>query len=164
MPVVAPLTSSGSRDLEKKPRPLPKAVKDAVTLMVYGRQNDPDGKPLDFIEAGNACGIKPDIMRRWLDKPAVRALIHVERRAFRAAICAGTELSLANIRDHSRNDMARLGAVRVLENIAEEADARPRGPQTIPGLSSHPLRIGRRHRRSTSRLRTTRRTNPTAEQ
>ena len=133
MPVVAPLPSSNPRDREKR-RPVPKPVRDAIVLMVYGRPDDPDGRPVDFIEAGKAAGIKPDIMRRWLDKPAVRALIHVERRAFRAAICAGTELSLANIRDHSRNDMARLGAVRVLENIAEEADARPRGTQTIPGF------------------------------
>ena len=107
---LAPLTSFGPRDLvEKKPRPVPKAVKDAVTLMVYGKPDDPDGRPVDFIEAGRACGIKPDIMRRWLDRPAVRALLHAERRAFRAAICAGNELSLARVRDRSENGMAVIG-------------------------------------------------------
>jgi hypothetical protein len=136
MPVLAPLTSFGPRDLvEKKPRPVPKAVKDAVTLMVYGKPDDPDGRPVDFIEAGRACGIKPDIMRRWLDRPAVRALLHAERRAFRAAICAGNELSLARVRDRSENGMAVIGAVRTLENIAKEAEARPRGQhQATPGL------------------------------
>jgi hypothetical protein len=90
---------------------------------------------VDFIEAGRACGIKPDIMRRWLDRPAVRALLHAERRAFRAAICAGNELSLARVRDRSENGMAVIGAVRTLENIAEEAEVRPRGQhQEAPGL------------------------------
>ena len=90
---------------------------------------------MDFIEAGRACGIKPDIMRRWLDRPAVRALLHAERRAFRAAICAGNELSLALVRDRSENGMAVIGAVRTLKNIAEEAEARPRCQhQEVPGL------------------------------
>ena len=90
---------------------------------------------MDFIEARRACGIKPDIMRRWLDRPAVRALLHAERRAFRAAICAGNELSLARVRDRSENGMAVIGAVRTLKNIAEEAEVRPRGQhQEAPGL------------------------------
>jgi hypothetical protein len=50
----------------------------------------------------------------------LRALLHAERRAFRAAICAGNELSLARVRDRSENGMAVIGAVRTLENIAEE--------------------------------------------
>ena len=79
MPVVAPLASSNPRDREKR-RPVPKPVRDAIVLMVYGRPDDPDGRPVDYIEAGKAAGIKPDIMRRWLDKPAVRALLHSERR------------------------------------------------------------------------------------
>ena len=51
MPVIAPLTSYGSRDVEKKPRPVPKAVRDAIVMMVYGKpdeytasvENLPDG-------------------------------------------------------------------------------------------------------------------------
>jgi hypothetical protein len=134
MPVIAPLTSSGSRDLEKKPRPIPKAVKDAVTLMVYGRPDDPDGRPLDFVGAGKVCGIRPDVMRRWLDKPTVRALIHAERRAFRAAICAGNELALQRVRDKSENGMAVIGSVRALEQIDDAEEMRPAARQTIPGF------------------------------
>ena len=45
-----PLTASGSRDL-KRPRPIPRTVRDAIVLMVYGKLDDADCKPLDFVEA-----------------------------------------------------------------------------------------------------------------
>jgi hypothetical protein len=40
MPVIAPLTSYGSRDVEKNPRPVPKAVRDAIVMMVYGKPDE----------------------------------------------------------------------------------------------------------------------------
>jgi hypothetical protein len=48
-----------------------------------------------FIEAAHETGIKPDVMRRYLDRPEVRALLLAERRAFRAAICGGNEGALS---------------------------------------------------------------------
>src|SRR6476620_2529597 len=93
-----PVTSSGSRSPEKRPRPLPKHVKQMIELMVRGKADDPDQRPLDFIEAGRIAGIAPDRARRWLDRAETRAFLRAERRAYRDALCAANEAHLARIR------------------------------------------------------------------
>jgi hypothetical protein len=50
-------------------------VRNAITLMVYSKLDDPDRKPLDFIEAAKLAEIKLDVMRRYLDRAEVRALL-----------------------------------------------------------------------------------------
>lgn len=132
MPDIAPLTASGSREM-KRPRSIPKAVREALRLMVYGREDDPDCKPLDFIEAAKLASVKPDVMRRYLDRGDVRALLRAERRVFREAICAGNERSLRHMRDTAANGMVRLGAIRVLEQIDAVETARPAGMPS-PGI------------------------------
>jgi hypothetical protein len=131
MSVVNPLTASGSRDPDKRPRPVPKQVRDVIVLMVRGHPDDPD-KSLDFIEAGKLCGIKPDVMRRWLDRVEVRSLLRAERRAWRMAICAGNESALRKVRDNSANGMVVVNAVRTLEQVDEEHARAATGVQ--PGL------------------------------
>jgi len=118
-----PLTAAGSREL-KRPHPIAPKVREAVRLMVYGRLDDSDSKPLSFIEAARIAGVAPDHMRRYLDRPDVRALLFRERRAFRAAICAGNEGALADVRDKCANAMARVQAVRALQEL-NEADGPP---------------------------------------
>jgi hypothetical protein len=88
---------------------------------------------LTFIEAAKIAGMRPDVARRWLDRPEVRRLLLAERRVFRDALCAGNEGALARVRDKSENGMAVIGAVRALENIADEAEIRSPLQQT-PGL------------------------------
>jgi hypothetical protein len=117
MPDNPPLAAAGSREPEKRPRPIPKAVRQAVILMVYGRHDDPEYKPLDFIEAAKLAGIKPDVMRRYLDRPSVRSLLRAERRTFRETICAGNEGALKRIRDNAGNGMAVIASVRALEQL-----------------------------------------------
>ena len=126
MPVVPPLTSSGSRAL-KRPRPVPKPVRDAIRLMVYGKPDDPDGRPLAFIEAGRETGVKPDVMRRYLDRPAVIALLRRERRAYREALCGGNEGALRRVRDTAENSMAVVAAVRQLETMSADDAGRASG-------------------------------------
>jgi hypothetical protein len=133
MPTIPALTASGSREL-KRPRPIPRRVRDVITLMVYGRLDDEDCKPLDFIEAAKIAGLKPDQMRRWLDRAPVRALLRSERQAFRAAICAGNEQALQRVRDKSLNGMATVAAVRALEQI-DETEPRNRGADVSPHLT-----------------------------
>jgi len=99
--------------------------------MVYGRLDDPDCKPIDFIEAAKIVGLKPDVMRRHLDRADVRALLLGERRAFRAAVCASNEMALRRVRDTSANGMATVAAVRALEQI-DESDPPDRG--ATPGV------------------------------
>jgi hypothetical protein len=130
-----PLTASGSRE-PTKPQPIPRAVRQAIKLMVYGDPDDPDGRPLPFIEAGKACGVKPDTMRRYLHRPNVCALLRAERRLFREAINAGNEGALMRIRDKSPNGMAVIGSVRALEQL-DDADSTARlgaGVRPPPGL------------------------------
>jgi hypothetical protein len=106
-----PVTAS-SRELQR-PRPIPRRVRDVITLMVYGRIDDESCAPVDFVEASKLAGIKPDVMRRWLDRAEVRALLLKERKAFRAAICAGNEQALQRVRDKSLNGMATVAAMLI---------------------------------------------------
>lgn len=149
MPTNPPLTASGSREL-KRLRPIPRPVRTAITLMVYGKIEDPDCAPVDFITAAKLSGIKPDVMRRWLDRAPVRALLRSERRAFREAICAGNEQALRRVRDKSANGMVTVAAVRALEQINEDPHSRGVAPEsphiTInivppPALSAPPMKV-----------------------
>jgi hypothetical protein len=101
--------------------------------MVCGKLDDPDCAPLSFIEAANLAGVKPDVMRRYLDRADVRALLRAERRVFRDAICAGNEGALRRVRDTSPNGMATVAAVRALEQI-DDADP-PNRSQATPGVT-----------------------------
>ena len=122
-----PITASGSREPEKRPRPIPAAIKAAVRLLVHGT-DDVDGKPMDLVEAARLAGVKAPVLRRYLMRPAVIAFLRAERRAFREAICSGNENALRRVRDsdsHS-NPMARVAAVRALEGLEErDPGARP---------------------------------------
>jgi hypothetical protein len=129
MPSNPPLTASGTREL-KQPRPIPRVVRDAITLMVCGKLDDPDCKALGFIEAAKLSGIKPDLMRKYLDRADVRVLLRSQRRVFREAICAGNEGALKRVRDTSANGMCVVASVRALEQIEAVDDARPSGPMT----------------------------------
>jgi hypothetical protein len=115
---INPLTASGSREL-KRPRRIPANVRDAVRLMVYGRPDDADMAPIGFIDAAKDCGIKPDVMRRYLDRADVRALLLAERRTFRATICGSNELALLRVRNTAANSMAVVASVRALEELDE---------------------------------------------
>jgi hypothetical protein len=132
---VSPLTSASSRDPEKqRARPIPQKIRDAVLLMVYGKPDDPDCKPLPFLEAGRECDVKPDVMRKYLDRSDVRRLLMAERRAFRAAVCAGNEGALQRVRDKSTNGMVTVAAVRALEQLEQE-DGRAGTVPQLPGFT-----------------------------
>lgn len=137
MPDIAPLASSGKTEpAKRRPAPIRKDVKAAIALMVLGREDDPDCKPLTMIEAAKGANMAPDILRRWLDRPNVRAHLLDRRRAFRTAICAGNELSLLDVRDNALNSMARIAAVRTLEQLHTDDPARkPGSGQQTPGIT-----------------------------
>jgi hypothetical protein len=133
MPDIAPIAASGRFD-RKRPRPIPKAVREAISLMVVGKPNDPDCTPHDFVQAAAAVGMTPFVLRRHLERPNVRAFLLAEKRAFTAMVCAANPASLARIRDTAVNTMSRVAAVRALEQLDEEASTRPANPQT-PGIT-----------------------------
>jgi hypothetical protein len=118
-----PLASAGPREPTVRPRPIPKVVREACLLMIYGDPDDEDGTPIDFIGAAKQVGMRPDTLRKYLTRPQVIGFLRSERRAFREAVCAGNELALQRVRDgdsHS-NPMARVQAVRALEQLGDEA-------------------------------------------
>jgi hypothetical protein len=122
-----PLASTGSRSPTARLQPIPAAVRSACQAMVH------DG--IGFIDAAKANGLKPDTMRRWLHRPEVVGLLRRERAAFRAAVCAANEAVLASIRDEREgNQMARVHAIRTLENLDEGAAARSPGTPS-PGVT-----------------------------
>src|SRR5262245_2801898 len=120
MPATPAITSSGGASQPKRPRPIPKEIRAVVALMVngiHGTEDDP--RPLSFVEAARAVGVRPDRARHYLDRVEVRRLLIAERRAWRAAICAANETALQRVRDTSVNGMATVAAVRCLEELDE---------------------------------------------
>ena len=103
--------------------------------MVYGRPDDPDCAPLSFIEAAKLAGIKPDQMRRYLDRAEVRKLLLSTRRVFRSAICASDEGALLAIRDRAANAMARVAAIKTLEQIDVDDGGRSLPVARTPGIT-----------------------------
>lgn len=119
MPDHPPLACSAPREPTKRPRPIPAKVKAAIKLMVRGADDDPDAKPLGLLEAARAAGMHAFVLRRYLDRPTVIALLRSQRRAFRNELCATNESHLADIRANSLNAMAKLGAIRTLEELSD---------------------------------------------
>jgi hypothetical protein len=165
MPITQPITASTREPA--KPRPIPRAVRDMLKIMVYGKADDPNCQPLTFIDAAKECGIKPDMARRYLDRADVRSLLMGERRTFRAAIAAGNEAALERVRRTSANGMCVVAAVRTLEALDEDDARQQRGgpvqrpassfrSSTRPQRSRRPFRHSRRRRSRSSRPTTSR--------
>ncbi len=155
MPVLPPIRSSASREM-KRPQPIPAKLREAISLMVYGHPDDADCRALTLIEAAHESRIKPDVMRRYLDRPDVRALLLAERRAFRAAVCGGNEGALLRVRETAQNGMAVVAAVRALEELEDpeqgsgftvnvgvgiKQDFRPGYVLRLPATETQPARI-----------------------
>jgi hypothetical protein len=138
-----PITASGPRSPQQRPRPIPPKVRLAISLLVRGRDGDENCAPLDFVTAAREAGITPPVFRKHLDRPEVRALLLRERRVFRDAICASNEAALARVRNTSENGMAVVGAIRCLENLVEvdrdQVAAKPRSPGFVLIVGAVPV-------------------------
>jgi hypothetical protein len=88
----------------------------------------------DLVIAARANKLRPDTMRRWLHRPELVSFIRRERSAFRTALTANTEHVLQEIRGSSDNFMARLGAARELERLADDASMHRAGEVVSPGV------------------------------
>jgi hypothetical protein len=127
-----PPVSAGSREPEKRPRPIPLSVKTAIRLMVYGGD---DGEPLGLIDAAKAVQLQPATLRRYFDRPSVVSLLRAERRAFIATLIAGNPAALARIRDTAENSMAQVRAIDVLEGMGEDDPHRRSMRESSPWLT-----------------------------
>jgi hypothetical protein len=135
MPVNLPFAASSGRDLNDKPRRIPKSVQLACLDMIH--------QGIDFVAAAKAHDLKPDTLRRRLHQIEVIAFIRRERAAFRAALCSANEFYLAEIRANSANAMAQTKAISILEQIDDEARARPArsGEVASPGVCIRILNV-----------------------
>ena len=135
MPDYPPLGVAGRRDPQQRPQPIPKPIREVIALLVAGKPDDPDCAPLGMVEACKLAGVKPDVFRKHLDRPAVRAALLAERRRFRDLLCASNEAALARIRS-GENAMAAVRSIQVLEGLSEvDSERHGRSNQTTPGVT-----------------------------
>ena len=103
-------------------------LKTALDLMVW------HGKPRD--EAASTAGIKDHSLRAALKKPHVKAFYAGELDALRTGERARNVHALVDVRDSSKNSMARVAAAKALEDVAEAAERVPLGGSSarLPGI------------------------------
>jgi hypothetical protein len=136
MPTSQPVCASGSHEMQR-PKPIPARIQQACLTMIYGPPGADDPVPLDFVQAAKLAGIRPNILRKWLHKPAVVAFIRRERAAFRVAICAANEYALRKVRDESANGMSVVASVRALQDLSEAEVEQSRNQGVTPGITIH---------------------------
>jgi hypothetical protein len=133
-----PIKSSGPREPDRQ-RPIPLKIKTVCHFLVWGRDDaDPNALPLDLIAACAAAGVKPFVMRRYLDRPAVIAHLRAEHRKFREVVCCGNTAALRRVRDTSPNGMAIVASVRALDGSQSEDARRATAPSPGIVLNIHP--------------------------
>jgi hypothetical protein len=102
-------------------------LKIALDLMVWDNLKRKD--------AAEKAGLADSSLRFAFRKPHVMAYYHAELKALRDNLRAKNVHRLDTIADDSKNDMARVAAVKALELISDQADERTRpGAAMLPGL------------------------------
>jgi hypothetical protein len=102
-------------------------LKSALDLMVW--------ENLRLKDAAEKAGLADASLRFAFRKPHVMAYYHAELKALRDNLRAKNVHRLDTIADDSKNDMARVAAVKAMEQIADQADERTGpGAGTLPGL------------------------------
>jgi hypothetical protein len=115
-----PIVSSGPREPDRRPRSIPLKIKAVVRNLIWGRDNDPAGMPMDLISACAAAGVKPFVARRFLDRPQVIAHLRAELRKRREVDRCGNSAALRKVRDSSENAMAVVNAARALDGMGAD--------------------------------------------
>lgn len=88
---------------------------------------------LPFNEAAHAANFNVCAMRKALGRPHVLAYLRAERDVLRASMCPRNIHVLAEVRDQTGNQMARVQAVKALEQLGDEQQASVT-KQALPGL------------------------------
>lgn len=104
-------------------------LKAGLDAMVWGID---DSGPLEYDDAARSVNMTVRAMRKALERPDVQRYLREQRQVMRAAACASNISHAVQIRNSSKNAMARLGAIRLLEAMDE--DGPTGGRQSSPGL------------------------------
>jgi hypothetical protein len=101
-------------------------LRTALELMVW--------QGVKRVEAAAQAGLADSSLRAALRKPHVLQHYNAELAALRTSLRARNVHRLDTIADDSKNDMARVGAIKALEIIIDQNDEK-RGPGAmVPGL------------------------------
>ena len=91
----------------------------------------------DLAEAARVADLPTERLRDEMLRPHTRKYLREQRRAQLDAVCANNPIVLAEIRDGSKNDMARVQAIRTSEAMRQSALEEDRGASAraiSPGL------------------------------
>jgi hypothetical protein len=103
-------------------------LKAALDFMVW--------QGLKYQDAATKAGLASSSVRFALRKPHVLQHYNAELAALRTSARAHNVHRLDKIADDSKNDMAKVAAIKTMEAIADQADEKRHGPgaATLPGL------------------------------
>lgn len=101
-------------------------LRRAVDAMVWEGAKRP--------QAAETAGLTDHSLRQALRRPHVLAFYHAELKVLRESERARNIHALADVRDGT-NAMARVNAVRALEGMSDETQARSTGCVSLPGLT-----------------------------
>jgi hypothetical protein len=121
------------------------ATRQAAAIPGRSRRNAVTGKlkaALDAMvweglkrtEAAQKAGLADSSLRFALRKPHVLAYFRAETAALRENLRARNLHRLDNIADTSKNDMAKVASIKVLEQISDVADQHSRPSDQSPGV------------------------------
>jgi len=88
----------------------------------------------DAIAAGRALGLTARAVRNAMLQPDVKRFMAEQRAAQYSAARTGNVPALVDVRDNSDNAMARVNAVKAIEQIGDEDEREHRGRPTVPGI------------------------------
>lgn len=128
LPATAPQPDSQQRTpVSRNGRPLiSRAIRDAIERMVH--------EGLHWDDAARAVGLPIRTMRLALERPAVIKYVKEQRDVFRTAVSATNIHHLRQLRDSGRNEMARLGAMRLIEKDSDDNEMRTAARHQSPGV------------------------------
>jgi hypothetical protein len=89
---------------------------------------------LSRTEAAEKAGLVPKSLYSAFRKSHVKAYYRTELGALRESARAKNLHALEKIVAESANDMAKVAAIKTMEQLSEEEDRRPVGVQALPGL------------------------------
>jgi hypothetical protein len=102
-------------------------LRQALLLMVW------EGLP--YNTAAERCNLRVHSMREALERPHVLAFIRSQKQVMRTAASGANILALTEVRDQRDNQMARVQAVKALEQLSDTDQARGGSAPAQPGLT-----------------------------
>jgi hypothetical protein len=110
---------------KNKPTAIAPAIKQAIgRLLVQER--------FDLAEAARVAGISTERLRDEINRPHTRKYLREQRRAQIESMVIRNPAVLAEIRDHGKNEQARVQAIRASEALRQSVIEEEGGPSARP--------------------------------